>query len=912
MRKNTSLVWIFFLFFSVVAFAQKGKSGFLTVSSTIKVNEYTSLTVDASAGNTAITVANSGLNTNNRFSASLSAGDLIMIIQMQGATINGIPDPGNPNISLPNDSSWGAVLNYNNCGNYEFREVASVPNGTTINLSCALANNYTAAGKVQIVRIPRYGTLTINNGGTIACDPWDSVSGGIIAIEDSGNTIINTGGQINASFNGFRGGALLNSNNIQTGITYFASDKPRINGAYKGESIAGYQNDYNPFGGGVCRGAPANGGGGGDSWNGGGGGGANGGNVAGWINGDGIPDISQAGYVTAWNLEYSWMSSFVGAGGGRGGYTWCNSGPDPLVFGPGYSGYGGDSRRSVGGLGGRPLDYTTGRLFFGGGGGCGSEDNSDGGYGGSGGGMVYLISYENVSGGGMIVSNGQNGVTDTIAPGDGPGGAGAGGTIVVNSKGAISGITIEANGATGGGQTINTGEGEGPGGGGGGGYIATTNAVTTSVTGGHNGTTLTFPTFPANGSTMGSSGTTALIPKLTTAIAVTDTTYCIGDSTRFSGSFASLYSTGGAVTWDWKFTGGSPATSSLQNPAVSFGTSGIHNVSLIITSCDGNDTLKRNVDITISPAPSITFSGKDSVCAGSGTTIIAAGGTSYSWSPGGSTNASLNVSPASTTTYTVSVSNGVCSKDSTITVTVSNPPSITLTPPRELCIGDSFMLVATGGGSYKWNTGATTSSIYVKPDANTSYTVVVVKNGCKDSASTTIPVDVPTLTACCDTVITKGGSVLINAFDATNYLWLPASSLSCSACPSPVASPSVTTTYTVFTTDGNGCTLQKYVTVDVNIPCADFTVPNVFTPNNDGINDDFVINVLNPLSYSIDVFDRWGKQVYTSTNPSTYWTGRILSTDYLVPDGTYYYIIKANCGSNNYIKKGFVQVLGEE
>ena len=112
--------------------------------------------------------------------------------------------------------------------------------------------------------------------------------------------------------------------------------------------------------------------------------------------------------------------------------------------------------------------------------------------------------------------------------------------------------------------------------------------------------------------------------------------------------------------------------------------------------------------------------------------------------------------------------------------------------------------------------------------------------------------------------------------------------------------------------DKNGCSASKCVTIGVEIPCADFTVPNVFTPNNDGRNDDFVIHILNPSTYRIDIYDRWGKEMYTSADPTVYWNGRITGTQYLVPDGIYYYIIKATCGTNSYVKKGFVQVVGEQ
>jgi len=55
-----------------------------------------------------------------------------------------------------------------------------------------------------------------------------------------------------------------------------------------------------------------------------------------------------------------------------------------------------------------------------------------------------------------------------------------------------------------------------------------------------------------------------------------------------------------------------------------------------------------------------------------------------------------------------------------------------------------------------------------------------------------------------------------------------------------------------------------------------------------------------------------GKQVFTSSDTSVFWNGRINSTENLVPDGTYYYIINASCGNNDYNKKGFAEVLGEK
>src|SRR5688572_32040455 len=90
---------------NTASFSQIGKDGNVTITTTEVVNEYTALSQDANPGDMTLTVLNSGLNINGNFSGPLEAGDLIMIVQMQGATIQG-------NV---NDITWGQILSYNNC-----------------------------------------------------------------------------------------------------------------------------------------------------------------------------------------------------------------------------------------------------------------------------------------------------------------------------------------------------------------------------------------------------------------------------------------------------------------------------------------------------------------------------------------------------------------------------------------------------------------------------------------------------------------------------------------------------------------------------------------------------------------------------------------------------------------------------
>ncbi len=476
-----------------------GMHGAKTVStSNVKLNEYTNLTANAASGATSLTVTNSRLNSNSRFSGNMVAGELILIIQMQGATI-----------TTSDNANYGMVSNYNNAGKYEFAEVATRPNNTTITLTCGLKNSYTSSGKVQIIRVPRYTSLTVNSGASIIADAWNGTQGGIVAMEVSGTSTIN--GTIDVSGLGFRGGVVENHSDFPGLHTGFRSTDDK-KGAEKGESIAGYQTDYDGVGR-YGRGAPANGGGGGNAHNASGGGGANAGDTSAW-NGLGNPDTTIANWKTAWKLESANFHLTVSSGGGRGGYTYSANASNVLTKGPTNAAWGGDNRYSVGGYGGRPLDYTTGRIFFGGGGGAGDSNDGTGTSGADGGGIVFLLVGGNTSGSGTIKANGDNAGTTTGPQGwDGSGGGGGGGAIIMYAKNAtISSLSLEATGGTGGNQiVIGDPEAEGAGGGGGGGYVALTNKTGVSITvapgvaGASNSTSVT--NFTPNGATKGATGT---------------------------------------------------------------------------------------------------------------------------------------------------------------------------------------------------------------------------------------------------------------------------------------------------------------------------------------------------------------------------------------------------------------------
>jgi hypothetical protein len=481
-----------------VSQALVGKDGSrsVTAANTV-VNGYAALAANVTAGATGITVTDlTDFTTGSR--PALAVGDLVLIVQMAGATID----------TASNTAAYGAVTDLNNAGRYEFAGVAALPGSNAITLSCALKNSYTAAGKTQVVRVPQYTNLTIESAGSITADAWNGTVGGIVAVHAM-NTIT-VAGTITATGKGFRGGAVHAGSNDTTDVTTYRS-ADGDEGAMKGEGIAGDPNDVG-FTDKYGRGAPANAGGGGNLHNSGGGGGANA-SAAGTWTGQGVMLTSVTG-GTAWTLDPS--AGANSPGGGRGGYSYSNSNQDALTLAPGQAAWTGSDRRERGGLGGRPLPSgTESRLFMGGGGGAGDQNNTQPVAGGNGGGMVFLIA-GTVTGEGTISANGadggDSGSATTTTQADGAGGGGGGGTIVVHA-GVLSLVHVTANGGHGGDQAFGaTGgtEAEGPGGGGGGGFIALSGGTPASATadGALGGTTNSsaLTEFPSNGATAGHTG----------------------------------------------------------------------------------------------------------------------------------------------------------------------------------------------------------------------------------------------------------------------------------------------------------------------------------------------------------------------------------------------------------------------
>jgi Secretion system C-terminal sorting domain len=424
----------------------------------------------------------------------ISVGDVVLIIQMQGAQVNAVnstnygDNSGSGSGYLNNAALIAGTMEYAVAGNNVGLS------GGTLNLTTGTTNAYQNTAYVtngqytfQVIRIPLYYNLQLT--GTITAPAWDGAEGGVIMLFAENNINMNSQ-TVDASGLGFRGGGGRSLGGAGTGTSsdYYTLSSLNANGS-KGEGIAGtpmYINNANTTlittgaegypNGSYAMGAPGNAGGGGT---------------------DGDPASAND-------------QNTGGGGGGNGG----------------VGGYGGWAWSSSIQSGGRPgavfSQVSPSRLVMGGGGGAGTSNNATGtpgnglaSSGSAGGGIIIIMAQNAILGNGTLKANGAD-ANGTIQN-DGGGGAGAGGSILIFSNNGITfGITAQAKGGAGGTNESTGGPSHGPGGGGGGGivYSNATLSGSTKVTGGvagtTNGTTTNF------GATNGSAGvlTTNMIPAL--------------------------------------------------------------------------------------------------------------------------------------------------------------------------------------------------------------------------------------------------------------------------------------------------------------------------------------------------------------------------------------------------------------
>lgn len=224
-----------------------------------------------------------------------------------------------------------------------------------------------------------------------------------------------------------------------------------------------------------------------------------------------------------------------------------------------------------------------------------------------------------------------------------------------------------------------------------------------------------------------------------------------------------------------------------------------------------------------------------------------------------------------------------CSDTTTTLLNVYPLPDPIVKDEIHLCIGDSMELTATDGVEYRWSpfeglTNYFEDTVTGAPKKDVTYTVVVKDEwGCINSAKTKVfVVDTPTFMMVTDTVVNYGEPFIlwVESPDSIKVVWFNDASLSCGACILSEATPLNTTTYPVQITDYNGCfAVDTNVTLTVNEDIF-FFIPNAFTPNGDGLNDQLKVVSKGYKSVKrFQIYDRWGQLIFETRDLSNQWDG---------------------------------------
>jgi len=304
-------------------------------------------------------------------------------------------------------------------------------------------------------------------------------------------------------------------------------------------------------------------------------------------------------------------------------------------------------------------------------------------------------------------------------------------------------------------------------------------------------------------------------------------TVCQGAVTTFTD--LSTVATGTITDWSWDF-GDGVGTSTLASPTYTYGTHGVFNVQLIVTSnlaC--SDTFNLNIQVDTLP---LTNAGPDiTYCFGDTAQINATGAATYIWTPAAGlsnpTIANPKVFVTTTTTYTViGIGANGCFKSDRITVTVNPLPVIDAGNDLAVCLGDTVILggIPTGpvGAKYTWTPSTqlnfdTVQNPICSPLITTMYYLEVEDgNACiaRDSILVTVN-PLPVVDAGVDTTMCKGDIVQLQASGAVTYSWSPIIGLNDPFISNPIAFPDTTTIYVVTGTDINGCFDTDTVIVEV-------------------------------------------------------------------------------------------------
>ncbi|MEM9836892.1 MAG: choice-of-anchor L domain-containing protein, partial [Bacteroidota bacterium] len=382
-------------------------------------------------------------------------------------------------------------------------------------------------------------------------------------------------------------------------------------------------------------------------------------------------------------------------------------------------------------------------------------------------------------------------------------------------------------------------------------------------------------------------------------------TICAGDATTLTAT-TDPANLAGSYAWSGPNIEGpiDQATASVRPDATT-----TYTVSFL--DSDGCFTETATVVVNVIPAPTLTVTNQTSICEGETIPLaidVDPSTTTYQWSGTDgftSTDPNPSVSPTTTTTYTVIATTDPDCPSVTTSFTIEVNPTYTLNidPDITICEGETISVTAstdpTGiAGTYQWSgpniQGPTDGpSIDVAPTSDATYSVTFTDaEGCFPatiaSSSVTVLAALPepnvTITqngSLVDSIVFGGTEVTLVADNPPagltyTYEWDGNGDPSMGTGQSfTFTAPQIDGTVTyllMITSEPGGCMVDAPVTVSVQE--AKFEIPQLITPNRDGVNDGFRVFFNGSLQdFNLIIFNRWGQEVFQTNDPTQAWDG---------------------------------------
>lgn len=380
-----------------------------------------------------------------------------------------------------------------------------------------------------------------------------------------------------------------------------------------------------------------------------------------------------------------------------------------------------------------------------------------------------------------------------------------------------------------------------------------------------------------------------------------------------------------SATFSYKWYDSNGEISGATSNAYTVTTSGEYHAVASFAGCTSVQT--PAVRITVASLPTAAFDAPTAACTGQLVQFTNQSATDpnldpvFTWTFGdGKTSDERNPSTTYTTGSNFSVKlrvtyeGGVCPNEITKTINVQSSPLATITTPDNkytFCPGDSLLLQVAGNyNSYSWSTGATSPSIYAKEAG--AYTVEVTTSSCTLNASREVETyrEPEVIASGSPPRLQEGQSAQLNASGLVSYTWVPDETLSDPEIANPVATPLVTTVYTVTGVDANGC--HGEATIEIHV-IGDAIVNKLeprafFSPDSrDDINAYWRVRKIEEYPQcSIVIYDEKGVKVYEAKPYLNDWNGTFNGKQ--LPDGVYYYIIRCD-GEESNPKSGSITLL---